>query len=757
MAFNFMPVRFSAEKFEGGLVPFESRDQLVDLRSKLDGTHVVARTRDGIACVPLAPGVGVHGAPTTFSTRDYQTLTMLLVREALVRAVLGWGYKLRRRYPVEFVSRLQGKDLLAPLIGRHGQDALRKLHVYPRFLLDSKTIGPANCPGVVVGLRTRLEIDMTVAELIQRGVDVEGLYVLGEDSTAAAGPEMDHYAAREIVGAVDRVDEGQLMLRDAVGVTQIEAAAAWLEPRRETFHDLITTFAGVDAVRINRELERATFDLLGAFGRFERTVDIASRLARRGALEIAADLSATVEPLVGSSNGRKPSFRRYDSPTLRFDQAGDRYNRSADRGLDDHGPFDSEFFQRKKPKIVVVAPRQYMSEVKNFMAKFLNGVEGAKVFQKGFLRKYRLAGHEVAMHPFDGQPTDASAYREACRSALKAGNVDLAIVITSEAQRHLAGDASPYFVSKSIFMGHGVPVQDVKVETVRLSKLAYPLNSIALASYAKLGGIPFLIATAGSEQVHELVIGIGSAEIRASRMAPAERVVGITTVFSADGNYLLSNTSREADYDDYPQELLRSLTDAVNAVRDRNIWRSGDKVRLVFHVFKPIKDVEATAVKELVERLTSEHIEVEFAFLHVSTEHEWRMFDRAGAGVANWGGAAKSKGQYVADRGYAVPIGDREVLLAVRGPMDLKSDLHGAPKPLSLKLHRKSTFTDMDFLTGQVFSFTSMSWRNIYPSHLPVTILYSDLIADLLGNLRHVKNWNADSVATRLHSSKWFL
>lgn len=757
LAFNFMPVRFSAEKFDGGLVVFESREQLVNLRSELAGSHVVARTRDGIACVPLSSDVDLCGTPTTFSTRQYQSLTMRLVQEALLRAVLAWGYKLRRRVPPEFVSRLPGKDLLEPLIGRHGQQELRKLHVYPRFRLDSRIMGPSNCPGVIVGVRTRLEIDMTVAELIQRGVDIEGLYVLGEDAAAERGPEMDHYAAREIVGAVDRFEDGHLILRDAVAATRIEANNAWLEGRRETFNDLVSTFAGVDAARISKELEQATFELLGAFGRYSRTVDIASKLARRGAMEIAADLSVTVEQPVGSSNGRTSTFRRYDSPMLRFDQAGDKTNRSADRGLDEHGPLDAEFFAKKRPNIAVVTPRQYKGLVDNFMAKLLNGVEGAKVFGSGFIRKYRLDGHQIATYAFDGQPTDAGAYRDACRNALKSGNVDLAIVITSEAQSHLTGDASPYFVSKSTFMGHGVPVQDVKIETVQLSKLAYPLNSIALASYAKLGGIPFLIAAPRSDRVNELVIGVGSAEVRATRLATAERVVGITTVFSADGNYLLSNTSREANYHEYPQELLRSLTEAVNGVRDRNVWRSGDKVRLVFHVFKTIKDVEATAVKELVERLTREYAEVEFAFVHVSSDHDWRMFDRASSGVANWGGAAKTKGQYVAGRGYAVPIGDREVLLSVGGPMDLKSDLHGAPKPLLLKLHRQSTFTNMDYLTRQAFAFTSMSWRNMYPSQLPVTILYSELIADLLGHLRDVRNWNADAVATRLGSSRWFL
>lgn len=174
-------------------------------------------------------------------------------------------------------------------------------------------------------------------------------------------------------------------------------------------------------------------------------------------------------------------------------------------------------------------------------------------------------------------------------------------------------------------------------------------------------------------------------------------------------------------------------------------------------MFKPLKDTETTAVKDLVKRLTSQYAKVEFAFVHMSTDHDWMMFDRASTGVSNRGPSGPAKGHHVADRGYAVPIGADQMLLAVSGPMDLKSPLHGAPKPLLLKLHRESTFTDIEYLSRQAFRFTSMSWRRMYPSSKPVTILYSDLIADLLGHLRHVRNWNADTIATKLRWSRWFL
>ncbi|MFI5591680.1 Piwi domain-containing protein [Amycolatopsis sp. NPDC051758] len=757
LAFNFVPVNFSTETFDGGLVDFESSDQLNALRRDLEGTHVVSRTRGGIACIPLIADAAVHGTPTTFITKEYRRLTMRLVQQALLRSVLEWGYTLRKPGRASFVSRRAGKDLMATASRVRSTDPLSRLHVFPQYVLDSRVAGPSDAPGVIIGAKTRYEIDLTVEELIGLGVDVRGFYVVADDGAHAPFAYMDLYATRHNVGAVDHVDGPDLVLRDAVGDQRIAARTAWLESRRDIFHTVINTVAGTDSTQIIKELDKATFGLLGAFGRFEKTIEIAGNLARRGALDIAQGLSVTLGPPVGSSStARTSQWTRCESPTFTFDQAGDKTHPSADRGLDEFGPFDVEFFAKKKPRIVVITPRAHKGIVEQFMTKFLHGVTGEKVYNQGFIRKYHLSGCDVRMEPFDGSPTDAPAYRQACQVALQAGDADLAIVITSETQVNLTGDDSPYLVAKSTLMGQGVPVQEVRIETARLHKLGYPLNSIALACYAKLGGIPFVIASPRA-LTQELVIGIGSAHVKASRNTAAERVVGITTVFTADGNYLLSNTSREADYADYPRELLRSLTECIDEVKARNAWQPGDEVRLVFHVFKPLKDTETTAVKNLVQRLAGQYAKVEFAFVHISTDHEWVMFDRASKGIIGWGSNGQAKGHYVPDRGYAVPIGTHEMLLAVSGPMDLKSARHGAPKPLLLKLHHQSTFTDIEYLTRQTFRFTSMSWRSMYPSSTPVTILYSSLIADLLGHLRHVRNWNPDTLATRLRSSRWFL
>jgi len=172
-------------------------------------------------------------------------------------------------------------------------------------------------------------------------------------------------------------------------------------------------------------------------------------------------------------------------------------------------------------------------------------------------------------------------------------------------------------------------------------------------------------------------------------------------------------------------------------------------------VFKPLKDRETHAVKSLVENLTKEYAGVEFAFLHVSDEHDWMMLDRASTGV---GTGQHVKGKFVPIRGHAVRVSRSEVLVSVCGPYDMKLASQGAPRPLRLKLHRESTFTDLDYLAGQAYRFTALSWRRPYPSTKPVTILYSDLIANLLGQLREVTNWNSDMIiTTKLRWSRWFL
>ena len=747
LAVNFLPVTYTADKFAAGMIRYESAEQLAALRAELAETHVVTRTGDKVACVPISVDAPAVGEAAELDVREHRRAAARLVEAALVRSVLAPRYKLRKLSPPTFVNRARD------LIQEAAHDAGIKLpgvHAYPQYRLDSRATGPSEGPGIVLGIKTRYEISLPVSELMRLGVPAVGRYVLVAPDDL--NPLLDPVAARRAAGAVEAVTEGQLLLRDAPRDRQVPAADAWLEGRREVVHDVVHAIIGPGADDVLNHMEKAAFDLVGAEGRLAKTRELAGWFGRNP-LELAAGLAATVGAPVGTGGPAHTAVksRRLAEPTFVFGPGGDKTHRSAARGLAEYGPFDSEVFTPKRPLIAVVTPAAFKGTVETFMEGFVNGVPRTDIFATGFVRKYHLSACDVTFEAFDSATGDVAAYKDACLAALeKPRKPDLAFVITSEEQETLGGDASPYLVCKSTFMGQGVPVQDVQIETIRRGDLAYPLDSIALACYAKLGGTPYVIA-APRAMTQELVIGIGSAHVKQTRLTAPERVVGITTVFSADGNYLLSNKSREADYADYPRELLRSLESCIGHVRERNGWQPEDALRLIFHVFKPLKDTEAQAVKHLVAKLAGEFAKVEFAFLHLSDEHDWALFDQNSEGY-------RGRGQHVPRRGHAVRVSRSEMLVSVTGPHDMKLPLQGVPRPLLLKLHRESTFSDLDYLAGQVFRFTYMSWRRPYPSRTPVTILYSELIAGLLGHLRHVRNWNADIVSSpELRDSRWFL
>lgn len=318
----------------------------------------------------------------------------------------------------------------------------------------------------------------------------------------------------------------------------------------------------------------------------------------------------------------------------------------------------------------------------------------------------------------------------------------------------LEGNGNPYYATNSTFLKRDVPVQSVRLETMTQpdSQLVFSMNHMSLATYAKLGGTPWLLASPQTV-AHELVIGVGSHSMSASRIGARERFVGITTVFSSDGSYLLSDRTAVVPFEDYADALYDTLKRSITAVRKQDNWRSTDKVRLVFHMFKPPKDTEAQAIERTVKDLNLDN--VTFAFLHIAPSHPYLVFDNSQKGI---GFRDPKKGVLGPARGLHIKLGDRESLVVFSGASELKQASDGMPRPCLLNLHRLSTFTDMTYLARQAFEFAGHSWRMLAPEPFPITIRYSDLIAERLSGLNGVSGWDADAVQFgQIGKTLWFL
>lgn len=769
LVLNFSPLQFEDKEVEARIFRYgpDGDETLKNLRKEHGATHVFRRDGpDEIAAIAVtadAPQLGAKSRKIRLT--ENLGLTAALIRNALINYLASLPRPVLNYDPIRFISQ---DDILASCLPA-GADCPEWLGV--RLLYDM-AIRPiyffkhAPLIAAVFDVRTTRLLDRTAAELVAEGFPLVGHYV-AERASKNDDPRI--LPRPELVGKVDAIKGSTLMLSDAKNNKQsVEANAVWLEKR--AFPDYLAHRFQGDYARIAEALEKARANLRSGPEKLRRINSFVGHFASKQHF-LAPGVSFKFLPLLSeAAKGLFPSVEPSPKPTYIFDQTGSKTDTWNDQGLNQHGPYTSKVFTPNRPRLCVICQKAQKGSVEQFLHKFINGIvlpaqpagyrgkPQRKYFEKGFLRKYAL--QDVTYEFFLAEDRQPRSYKEACAQALEkhgAGTkCDLALVQIEESFHQLPVDQNPYFIAKQSFLAHQIPVQEFEIETAQKPDrdLQFSLNNMALATYAKLNGIPWLLK-ANPTIAHELVIGLGSASIAEGRLGDRERYVGITTVFSGDGNYHLTNVSRAVTMDDYQTAFLDALRKAVSKVQQDMNWQAKDHVRLVFHAsFKRFNKNEINAVKTLMADLGD--YEVEYAFLQLSQEHPYLIFDTAQNGAYDYE-TKRSKGVYAPKRASTLQLSNRDMLLCLTGPNEVKRPEDGMPSPILLSLHKDSSFTDMTYLTRQVFAFACHSWRTFLPGSVPVTIQYSDLIARTLGNLSLLDKWDPDVMLGRIGKTRWFL
>jgi hypothetical protein len=744
MLLNHLPISFSSRSFRGWRRPWTSSEEFEGLRLRLAKTHFVLRHGDELLVFPFDKGIATDGVETEFSVENAFSVANALARHALLRSFFNRGRQISGVRPVKFVLR---KNLI-------DGDASSFFAVYPEYSFDIRILAHEAgqlSSGILVNFNSRLMVLPTAAELVEKGLDVTGMYVLGEgERESLYVPPM---FSRKLLGRVEEVRDGYAFLADA-RQESVELDKAHIEPSRAQFERVGRTVLRGNYDGFNRRLQTQIFSISAAQNQLKRIRELATNFPDlQGELPCCAGLTVRLEgdlTEVQAGIGVGHS-RTLPQPTYSLRPGGSLTVRwPVDPEVAKNGPFDSDGFPKKHPKVAVVFPANHRGHIETFAAQLRGGIQGSRAFSMGMTRKFRLQGLDFEFAPVQGIDK-AQAYRKAAIDAI-GRDVDAALVVITRDDRALYGAANPYYVAKAALMSQGVPVQAVTLETILERGVDYSLNNISLALYAKLGGVPWTLSVQ-QRLVHEIVVGIGSARVGGDRLSERERLIGITTVFSADGNYLLGNATTDATSDKYRAVLLESLRENLSELQRRFGWRKGDKLRIIFHQsFKRYKDIEADAVADLVADLSD--FEVEYAFVQVSSDHDWKLFDPKAEGVLKGGGR---KGACVPQRGQVVPLGPRAALVTLTGPNQLKTAYQGCPSPMLVSIHPRSTFDSLDYIAKQVHDLTYMSWRTFMPSTEPVSIKYPNLVVELLGNLRQIPNFNPDVLTTKLRESRWFL
>lgn len=739
-----------------GIQPYD-RDKLKELRTQHGALYLFRRGgTDGssIHAVALEAGLPTIGETVEqWRCDEVPWLVGALAIQSLSAKFRSAGGEIISLRPLKLVSR-RPADLFPQGAGLPPWLRRRIVFSFETRLFPH---GVKRQPLLMCGVRTMNAIDANCAVLIANNIPLEGRYVTRAVSPGAAGKGRFQLAGR-VRGSIG----SRLLLEDCgPGPNEIEATDAFLENRRENMEWCVRNLLASHADRILEQAERQAAIHVNGPGRLKHAEDMFAFL-RRADLELAPGVPLRLGPLIGGRESRVPvQSGVIQKPTLVFDPSGTRTDKWNERGLDQNGPYDQRTFSPKELKIAVICQESCEGEVDRFIAKFLDGLpnEGSgtrRPYEKGFIRRYALQQPTVQI--FTARSAAADDYIAACRAAIAAASDqgaewDLAIVQIDGDFRDLPMERNPYFAAKAAFLKHRVPVQEVTLNTIRMpdARLVFALNNMSVATYAKIGGIPWLLQ-AQPRVAHELVIGIGSQTLGSSRLGNQERRVGITTVFSSDGRYILENRTAAVAYSDYPDALITSLSRSIQQIREMDNWRNTDDVRLIFHMFKEARDVEAEAVARLIEELGL--TQVRYAFLHIVDDHPFALFDEENQGVGPQQGR---KGVLAPERGTAVRLGESEALICFSGSREVKQAHHGLPHPSLLKLHRKSTFRDMNYLTRQAFDFSCHSWRMFSPAPVPITIHYSELIARLLAGLDRTPNWDPDAMLGAVGRTRWFL
>lgn len=703
-----------------------------DLRAKHRGGYALYRMGDQAVCVSADDKYPFTGEQQELNTHDNFGLMSFLIKDAIVRLLQSQGRSSPMGFnPIEIVSTLDKDNIISDIV-----DASFPFKTNCKYEIDIRNIrGKLH---LVIDCSTKNVTVQPCTFFIQQGFDLVGRFIVSMGA--------DGY--RKLLGSVTSVSDGQIQYQSKDGTAAtIAAAEAFPEASRENFDDYTRYRYGDNATEFLEKIRIKVSVFNGGANKKERIerfkAFLAPRIKTLNGIEIA---------VADASDIRRDAYQIDKSFFVFSDNLETSIKDGENGGLKKTGPYTKRTFDRNDPSICIICSQNHKGQIEQFVRKFLNGIAGHKYFAAGMEGKFHIGTSKVEIFTF--ADNNVTGYKAAIEAALQkktqdGGRWDLALVQVRQAFKDLPVEQNPYYVARSLFLLHQVPIQDFTLELLSQSdnSLGYSLNNMALASYAKMGGVPWLLKSSPTLS-HELVIGIGSANLYEDRLSKNQRIMGITTVFSGDGSYIVSNTSKAVVPDQYATALVEVLKQTIEKVKTRLNWQRGDTIRIVFHAsVKKFNHDEIDAVKKVIDQYREYNIE--YAFLKISEHHGLHMFNSATADEA--------RGKYAPLRGQVYKLSDHENLVYLIGQRELKQASDGHPRGLILSVHRDSTFKDIKYLSAQLFNFSAHSWRSYFPNPMPVTITYSDLIAHNLGWLNKIPGWNDTVMHSKIGQTQWFL
>ena len=305
----------------------------------------------------------------------------------------------------------------------------------------------------------------------------------------------------------------------------------------------------------------------------------------------------------------------------------------------------------------------------------------------------------------------------------------LAIYLTPISRDDPDEDAhADYFRVKEALLKLNIGSQVIFRENIDKPNFNFSLPNISIAILAKLGGRPWRLNRPIED---ELVFGIGAYQHE------GEKFLGTTFTFSNDGTFLgfdATNCNTVKQLGEFFEKAIRQFVSEQTSIN-----------QIVIHFFKRMSNVEERELRQALARL---NLQVPYIVVTISAEtaREYIIFDKSYSGK-------------MPQSGTCVMLRHGEFLLCnnTRYHERTSAKIDDFPFPIKVSISRTSISTIDDVVTrkliDQVYQFSRMYWRSVKQRAMPVTILYSEKIAQMAANFPH-KTVPDTEIAKR---TLWFL
>lgn len=399
------------------------------------------------------------------------------------------------------------------------------------------------------------------------------------------------------------------------------------------------------------------------------------------------------------------SARVLNGKMLEF--ANGEQNKSTYWGLKKSGPFMG---CKDEPTFFFVFRKEYIQAAR-FLFECLCGREFPERFS-GMTHFFGVKFDNSNIRHVILEGSDEEAHEQASRVIAAAGCKNpVAIVLVT-------GDEYEYLLQKSIYLGKGIPSQDVRVDHVRAGRnFQWSVAGVALQLFCKAGGVPWCVHTPRRQ---DLIIGVS--QLWKKEEGRSRRFVAYSITTDASGFFrdirTLSDEATEADY-------VSKLALRIKNQLDENIKNMHPK-RIVLHCSFRLQRSAMDAIRKVIREVLQEqnHV-VSIVVARVNTEHRYLAFDSV-------------RETNIPDENTVMRLGRSAYLVWPDGTPPGGVAQTRPSSPVYIAFDRADPPINEDVereLLQDICNLSGVNWRGFNAKARPVSVFYCRLVGRMISDM----------------------